>query len=143
MVSVQHQPLAMRFGSLLIVLPAAYGLLVSPTSPHRHTLAFGPEVSQSHGHAHSPDAALASFFYAGNGLRSQSDEVKGLEIAQAFIKHLHPSASFRVDSSFVSEHSRVFHIHYVQQVEGIDVSNSLLNVNIDLSTGVSASLPKL
>lgn len=41
---------------------------------------------------------------------------------------LHPAAQFRLVDGYLSKHTNVFHAHFLQQVDGIDVANGNLNV---------------
>jgi len=136
--------------ALLSVLGAASAVLLPPHQlahpSGRHSLATGPAITHASYHTIAtadPENALISFNLASPlqsvpGLLSVSDdqpEDRGAILSNAFLRQLHPGKIFRVQSAYHSEASNVFHAHYVQVVNGKDIVNALVNVNIDLSNG--------
>ncbi|RHZ75747.1 hypothetical protein Glove_209g57 [Diversispora epigaea] len=100
---------------------------------------FGPELN--HRHYQAPSIEKYGTF-------SGPSFFDPNKIAINFIKtKLHPEANFIIKNSYKSEHNGVTHIYFKQIVNGLPVSNSDLNVNVDrfgriVSYGDSFANPK-
>ncbi|CAG8436915.1 12369_t:CDS:2 [Funneliformis mosseae] len=118
----------------------------STTTPQvsRNNGNFGPELH--HRSYISPDSintANPSF----NALTSPNRGLSPREIAILFVKEsLHPYADFIVKNIYKSEHNGITHVYLKQVVNGLQVINGDLNINIDkfgrvISYGDSFVLP--
>ncbi|CAG8594442.1 11678_t:CDS:2 [Diversispora eburnea] len=112
---------------------------VHVTSPFGRLENFGPELN--HRHYEAPSIEKYGTF-SGPSLFDPN------KIATNFIKtKLHPETDFIIKNSYKSEHNGVTHIYFKQIVNGLPVSNSDLNVNVDrfgriISYGDSFANPK-
>src|SRR5205814_3955944 len=65
-------------------------------------------------------------------LTSPNEELSAQEIAIKFVKEdLHPYSDFVIKNIYKSEHNEITHVYFKQIVNGLEVVNSDLNVNID------------
>lgn len=134
----------------------------STSSTGRHSISHGPILEHASYHVAAIDQSASPELIAFNADTASlsslvslyavdQPEERGASIANAFVGSLHRDKTFRVQSSYHSEASNMyvfplyhmssltiycsFHSHYVQQINGKDIVNALVNVNVDLSTG--------
>src|SRR3954454_12244082 len=68
-----------------------------------------------------------------DALTSPNEELSAQEIAIKFVKeNLHPYADFVIKNIYKSDHNGITHVYFKQIVNGLEVVNSDLNVNIDI-----------
>jgi hypothetical protein len=64
---------------------------------------------------------------------------RGQAIAEAFVAQLHPSLEFRFETGALSATNGVYSAHLIQRHNKRDVVTGVINVNIDVATGVVLS----
>ncbi|KAK4054892.1 hypothetical protein OIV83_000816 [Microbotryomycetes sp. JL201] len=110
-------------------------VLATGASSVRKSINFGPQVQAATFSSDRPSDVLSAWNSAAPTMRLRSTSgIVGQDVANAFLSRLHPDAEFRLTSGFESKHTNVYHAHFVQVIDGLDVANGDVNVNVDLST---------
>src|SRR6266542_29310 len=90
---------------------------------------FGPEL---HHRSYIVPASLKTTGPSFNALTAPNRELSAREIAIRFVKEsLHPYSDFIIKNIYKSEHNGVTHVYFRQVVNGLQVTNGDLNINID------------
>ncbi|KAM0793234.1 hypothetical protein ACM66B_000698 [Microbotryomycetes sp. NB124-2] len=109
--------------------------LQAGASSVRKSINFGPQVQVATFSTDQPSDVLTAWNSAAATMRLRiTSGVVGQDVANAFLSRLHPDAEFRLTSGYESKHTGVYHAHFVQVIDGLDVANGDVNVNVDLST---------
>lgn len=122
----------------LTVLFVLAALSLAQGHPHRKSLAFGPHLT----HARYETGPVATFTAVA------ADKEDAHAVARAFLAERYPTAQgvdwkIRQDS-YTDKNSGVSHVHVRQYVNGLEVADGNLNINIKdgnvISYGDSVSL---
>lgn len=138
-------------------------LWTAGVSSSRKSINFGPDVPSVHHSLADPSTKqqLWNEVYAALPI-SAVDQLAGDQVAKAFgeltqwctvestsiycadptpplslshaVDTLHPGSSFRLVDGYRSSHTNVFHAHFLQVIDGVDVANGNLNVKYVLSS---------
>ncbi|RIA84870.1 Fungalysin metallopeptidase-domain-containing protein [Glomus cerebriforme] len=90
---------------------------------------FGPELAHR---SYVVPNSLHSTKSSIDALTTPNEELSAQEIAIKFVKEsLHPYSDFKIKNIYKSEHNGITHVYIRQVVNGLEVVNGDLNVNID------------
>ncbi|KAF9132983.1 Fungalysin/Thermolysin Extracellular metalloproteinase 5 [Mortierella sp. 14UC] len=110
----------MKFTSLL----AAVTLVAAVASAHRsHVQPFGPDLAHQEYQATSipPLSSSSSFAGSANPAKAATD----------FVEQQLTSSDYIVKNAYTSKHNGVTHVYFRQVVDGLEVVNGDINVNVD------------
>ncbi|GAA5875949.1 hypothetical protein JCM16303_004052 [Sporobolomyces ruberrimus] len=102
-----------------------------------HDAIENPSFALTEWNEFAPSSSLVSSFTSNcaDFIEREIPRCVGSELATTFVKSLHPEGRFKLVDGIVSRHTNVFHGHFVEQVDGVDVANSNINVNVNLEDG--------
>ncbi|GJJ71188.1 extracellular elastinolytic metalloproteinase [Entomortierella parvispora] len=109
-------------------LLAAMVAVASTTSAHRaHVQPFGPELA--HKEYQTPSSVSNGFlphhsFYAGSASNPE-------QVAIEFVEKQVTDSDYIVKNAYTSKHNGVTHVYLKQRIDGLEVANGDINVNVD------------
>ncbi|KAF9362133.1 Fungalysin/Thermolysin Extracellular metalloproteinase 5 [Mortierella sp. AD094] len=114
---------------------AAMLVVAGTASAHRaHVQPFGPELAHQEYHAPSSTstagfAADSSSFFAGSASNPR-------KVATDFVEQHLTSSEYIVKNAYTSKHNGVTHVYLRQLIDGLEVVNGDINVNVDKNGNV-------
>ncbi|KAF9106095.1 Fungalysin/Thermolysin Extracellular metalloproteinase 5 [Mortierella sp. GBA35] len=115
-------------------LLAAMVAVASTTSAHRaHVQPFGPDLAHQQYMTPSAAASNAAYSFDGSSVGSffEGSALNPAKAATDYVEQHLTSSDYIVKNAYTSKHNGVTHVYFRQVVDGLEVVNGDINVNVD------------